>query len=95
MRNQVGFGLLAVSAGVGAMSLLLLRRSGGYDGYLGLMGLLAALGLGIVGLIVLMRSSHRGVSLLATGLLLLLLFGNLAMKCVDGELPFCSRSARR
>ena len=64
-------------------------------GSVGLMGLVAALGLGIVGLIVLSRSSNRFVSVIGTGLLVLLLAGNVAMKCVDGELPFCSRGASR
>ena len=95
MRNGIGFGLLAAAVVVGTLSARSMQRTRGFDGYLGLMGLVAALGLGIVGLIVLSRSSNRVVSVIGTGLLVLLLAGNLAMKCADGELPFCSRRSSR
>ncbi len=95
MRNGIGFGLLVAAVVVGTLSARSLQRTRGFDGYLGLMGLAGALALGILGLIVLSRSSNRFVSVIGTGLLVLLLAGNLAMKCADGELPFCSRRAAR
>lgn len=95
MRNGIGFGLLVAAVVVGTLSARSMQRLRGFDGYLGVLGLAAALGLGIVGLIVLSRSSNRVVSVIGTGLLVLLLAGNLAMKCVDGELPFCSRRSSR
>lgn len=95
MRIAIGFGLMGVAVVLGMASFVSLRNSFGYGRYFGLFGLLLAFPLFVIGLLVLAGSAHGGVRTIAIGLLLLLGGASIAMKCADGDLPFCKRMAQR